>query len=40
MALFETLPDDPAARAYAARCRRLMKEPPKEWDGVWSLEEK
>lgn len=37
---FGRLPDDPAARAYAARCAALEAEPPAEWDGVWNLMEK
>jgi adenylate cyclase len=40
LCIFERLPDDPAARAYAARCRQLARQPPKEWDGVWDLTEK
>ena len=39
-AAFEKLPDDPAARAYAAQCQALRAHPPAEWDGVWSLTEK
>jgi adenylate cyclase len=26
---------DPAARAYIAKCRSLIEEPPKAWNGVW-----
>lgn len=37
---FERLPDDPASRSYAARCRTLMEQPPLDWDGVLSLTEK
>jgi len=40
LAAFERAGDDPAARAYAQRCRRLAAEPPPEWDGVWNLTEK
>lgn len=39
-ACFETLPGDPAARAYAERCRRLAAAPPARWDGVWAMEGK
>ncbi len=38
--IFERLPHDPVSRAYAARCRALAANPPKEWDGVWALSEK
>jgi adenylate cyclase len=31
---------DPAARAYAAKCRTLIAEPPAQWDGVWVMTEK
>jgi adenylate cyclase len=31
---------DPAARAYAARCREYVAHPPAAWDGVWELTEK
>ncbi len=39
-ALFEQLPDDPAAQQYAHRCAQLNDEPPTPWDGVWELTEK
>lgn len=26
---------DPAARAYAAKCRSLIEQPPESWNGVW-----
>jgi class 3 adenylate cyclase/CHASE2 domain-containing sensor protein len=40
--LFEALAEaDPVARAYAARCRDLQREPPPaDWDGVNTLSEK
>ncbi len=28
---------DPAARAYAAKCRTLREEPPEAWSGVWVI---
>ena len=38
---FSTIEDvDPAAEAYAAKCRSLSESPPADWDGVWSLTEK
>ncbi|MFP5212946.1 MAG: CHASE2 domain-containing protein [Acidobacteriota bacterium] len=40
LALFETLPDDPAARAYSARCRKIAEKPDEPWDWVWNLTEK
>jgi len=40
LARFDALPEDPAARAYATRCRRLTATPPESWDGVWELTEK
>ncbi len=40
LAVFERSTDDPAARAYAARCRALAADPPAAWDGVWNLTEK
>ncbi|MEN6577211.1 MAG: adenylate/guanylate cyclase domain-containing protein [Phycisphaerales bacterium] len=39
-AIFERLPDDPAARSYALRCANLAAHPPASWDGVWGLTEK
>jgi adenylate cyclase len=39
-AIFEQLPDDPAARSYAQRCANLATHPPASWDGVWGLTEK
>lgn len=38
--LFATLPDDPVARAYVARCAAYAHTPPLSWDGVWVLENK
>jgi len=40
LAAFERLPDDPAAAAYAARCRSLLADPAIRWDGIWNLTEK
>ncbi len=41
LAGFDTLAEqDPPARQYAARCRRLQEAPPAEWDGVWQMTEK
>lgn len=39
-AVFEQLPDDPAAQRYAQRCADLCAHPPASWDGVWGLTEK
>jgi len=39
-AIFEQLPDDPAARSYVRRCDDLCAHPPTAWDGVWGLTEK
>lgn len=39
-AAFERRPEDPAARAYAARCERLARQPVPGWSGVWELTEK
>jgi len=39
-AIFEQLPDDPAAKSYARRCGDLCAHPPASWDGVWGLTEK
>jgi adenylate cyclase len=39
--LFERIKEkDPAARAYAEKCRALINDPPKEWQGVWVMSEK
>ncbi|MBN1381823.1 MAG: adenylate/guanylate cyclase domain-containing protein [Deltaproteobacteria bacterium] len=32
--------EDPAARAYAAKCLTLMGHPPEQWEGVWVMTEK
>ncbi len=37
LAVFEAIPDDPLARAYAGRCRELLAAPDSPWDGVWVL---
>jgi adenylate cyclase len=37
LAVFEEIPDDPVARAYAERCRALLNAPGSSWDGVWAL---
>lgn len=29
--------EDPAARAYLAKCRQLIDEPPADWQGVWMI---
>mgnify|MGYP000041236879 CR=1 FL=1 len=34
---FAGLPDDPAARLYAERCRGLAQQPGAAWDGIWNL---
>jgi len=37
-AVFSGLADeDPAARAYMAKCRELIDRPPAEWQGVWVI---
>ena len=28
---------DPVAACYVERCRALLAEPPKEWDGAWTM---
>jgi adenylate cyclase len=38
--VFEQLPDDPVAQAYARRCAELATDPPTQWDGVWELTHK
>lgn len=38
--IFDTLPEDPAARVYADRCRNLLANPDQTWDGVWNLASK
>ncbi len=38
--LFEAQPEDAASRAYAERCKRLLANPPADWNGVWELTEK
>lgn len=40
MAIFNGLPDDPAARVYAQKCRELIETPEESWDGIWNLTEK
>lgn len=32
----ETVPDDRPSTRMLNRCRRLMADPPPEWDGVWT----
>jgi adenylate cyclase len=37
-AVFSELSDaDPVARAYLAKCRNLINQPPEEWQGVWVI---
>ena len=37
-AVFSSLADaDPVARAYLAKCRSLIDQPPEEWQGVWVI---
>lgn len=31
---------DPAAAAYARKCRALIDHPPENWEGVWTMTEK
>ena len=41
MTSFSAIEDaDPAAAAYAEKCRSPSESPPADWDGVWSLTEK
>ena len=40
LAVFERIPDDPAARAYADRIRKTLSETAPQWDGIWNLTEK
>ena len=39
-AAFADLADDPPARVFASRCAFLQKNPPEDWDGVWTFTEK
>jgi adenylate cyclase len=37
-AIFSALAaDDPAASAYAAKCRELLESRPADWQGVWTM---
>jgi len=37
-AIFASLAErDPAARAYAVKCRSLIEQPPVAWNGVWAV---
>ena len=38
--IFESLPDDPVARVYAARCKELLDTPGQSWDTIWNLASK
>ncbi len=38
--IFGQLPDDPVARCYIHRCRKLIAADPESWDGVWEMTEK
>lgn len=38
--VFETLPDDPVAKAYLERCLDANDVVGSDWDGVWALNEK
>jgi len=38
--LFAALADDPPARVFAERCRRLASRKPPDWDGTWTFTEK
>ncbi len=38
--IFEELPEDPVAQAYARRCRSLAQESDADWDCIWSQSEK
>ena len=40
LSAFETCEGDPAAEAYARKCRELAGRPEAEWDGIWNLSEK
>ncbi len=37
LALFQAMPDDPAACTYAAKCRDLLDGRETDWDAVWNL---
>jgi len=39
-AVFARWPEDPAARAYAQRCGKLVAVPVATWTGIWELDEK
>lgn len=34
---FELYDADPVARAYLTKCRKLIDQPPEEWQGVWVI---
>ena len=40
LAIFAAIPDEPASRIYAARCKDLVEGRMPAWDGVWNLTEK
>ncbi len=38
--LFESLPEDPAAKVYADLCRNIVENPGRDWDAIWNLDRK
>jgi adenylate cyclase len=41
LANFETISEaDSPARIYADKCRILIANPPKQWEGIWVMTEK
>jgi adenylate cyclase len=38
--IFERHLDDPLCVAYAAKCKMLLSDPSRKWDGIWNLTEK
>ena len=40
VAIFAALPDDPVARAYTERCRRVLADAQADFTGTWNLTSK
>jgi len=38
--LFGSLPQDPPSLLFRERCEALLQNPPQEWTGVWTFQEK
>jgi len=37
---FQSLSGDPVALVMSKRCEKLLKSPPKQWDGIWTFQVK